>query len=316
MYYSILHKTRFRYSSPVRESVTEVRMQPRSEGLQRCLSFKLTSSPAARVHSYSDSYGNIVHHFDIPAPHKSTTITAEALVILPPPPSIPEALDRDAWEQLELMTREEDYWDFLAPSHFTHPTQLLTRFATELEVYRRDDPLTLLRSINERMYDAFDYESGHTEVDSPIDLALKTRKGVCQDFAHIMIALVRPLGIPCRYVSGYLFHRDEDHDRSEEDATHAWVEALIPGFGWVGFDPTNNLITGERHIRTAIGRDYADVPPTQGVFKGKAESILEVGVKVVPTERPIDEEEVDPRPTGTITAFLKAEAAAEQQQQQ
>ncbi|RRR75324.1 MAG: transglutaminase family protein [Candidatus Viridilinea halotolerans] len=317
MYYSILHKTRFRYSSPVRESVTEIRMQPRSEGVQRCLSFKLTSSPAARVHSYSDSYGNIVHHFDIPAPHKTTTITAEALVILPPPPSIPDALARDAWEQLDALAHGEDYWDFLAPSRFTHPTPLLARLATEIEVYRHGDPLTLLRLINERIYASFAYESGHTKVDSLIDLALETRKGVCQDFAHIMLALVRPLGIPCRYVSGYLFHRDEDHDRSEEDATHAWVEALVPGFGWVGFDPTNNLIAGERHIRTAIGRDYADVPPTRGVFKGQAESMLEVGVKVVPTERPISEEEVDPRPSSSeLATFLAAEAAAEQQQQQ
>lgn len=131
-----------------------------------------------------------------------------------------------------------------------------------------------------------------------------------------MIALVRSLGIPCRYVSGYLFHRVEDHDRSEQDATHAWVEALVPGFGWVGFDPTNNLIAGERHIRTAIGRDYADVPPTRGVFKGRAESMLEVGVKVVPTERPIPEEEVDPQPTGVTQPFVEAEAIAIQQQQQ
>jgi transglutaminase-like putative cysteine protease len=316
MYYSILHKTRFRYSSPVSESVTEVRMQPRSEGSQRCLNFKLTTSPNARVHNYNDSYGNIVHHFDIPAPHKITTITAEALVILPPPPSLPDALASDAWDLLDTITGEEDFWDFLVPSHFARQTPLLARLASELEVYRHADPLTLLRLINARIYAAFDYESGHTEVDSPIDLALETRKGVCQDFAHIMIALVRSLGIPCRYVSGYLFHRDEDHDRSEQDATHAWVEALVPGFGWVGFDPTNNLITGERHIRTAIGRDYADVPPTRGVFKGRAESMLEVGVKVVPTEMPIPEEEVDPQPTGAIQPFVEAEAIAIQQMQQ
>jgi transglutaminase-like putative cysteine protease len=97
-----------------------------------------------------------------------------------------------------------------------------------------------------------------------------------------MIALVRSLGIPCRYVSGYLHHRAQDHDRSSDGATHAWVEALLPGLGWTGFDPTNNLLAGHRHIRTAIGRDYADVPPTRGVFKGEAQSQLSVSVSVEP----------------------------------
>ena len=233
MYYSILHKTRFRYSAPVSESVTEVRMQPRSEGAQRCLSFKLTVSPSARVSSYSDNYGNTVHHFDIPAPHKTTTISAEAIVILPPPPPLPKALSTSAWADLDALTWAEDHWDFLVPSQFALATPLIERLATELEVCRRDDPLTVLRELTERMYQTFAYDPEHTEVDSPIDLALESRKGVCQDFAHIMITMVRNLGIPCRYVSGYLFHRSEDHDRSEQDATHAWVEALLPELGWL-----------------------------------------------------------------------------------
>jgi transglutaminase-like putative cysteine protease len=103
---------------------------------------------------------------------------------------------------------------------------------------------------------------------------------VCQDFAHIMIALVRRLGVPCRYVSGYLFHRVEDHDRSSDGATHAWIEALLPDLGWVGFDPTNNLIAGERHVRVAIGRDYFDVPPTRGVYQGVSAVRAELGVAV------------------------------------
>ena len=104
--------------------------------------------------------------------------------------------------------------------------------------------------------------------------AIETRQGVCQDFAHIMIALVRRLKIPCRYVSGYLYRRAQDHDRSVVDATHAWVEAFLPPLGWVGFDPTNCLLAGDRHIRTAIGRDYADVPPTRGIFRGHTPSEL------------------------------------------
>lgn len=316
MYYSILHKTRYRYSVPVSESITEVRMQPRSEGAQRCLSFRLATLPAAHVHSYTDCYGNIVHHFSIPAPHRLTTITAEAIVILADAPELPAALGREAWAELDALTAAEDHWDYLAPSHFARPTPLLAALAREVAARRRDDPLTLLRDLNARLYDVFDYDPGHTDVDSPIDHALAARRGVCQDYAHIMIALVRGLGIPCRYVSGYLFHRVEDHDRSEQDATHAWVEALLPGLGWVGFDPTNNLVAGERHIRTAVGRDYADVPPTRGVFKGSATSELDVGVKVQPTEAPIPDEEVLPAPAGAAYASDADEIAAQQMQQQ
>ncbi|WP_255603911.1 transglutaminase family protein [Oscillochloris sp. ZM17-4] len=165
------------------------------------------------------------------------------------------------------------------------------------------------------MYRTFAYAPQTTTVDSPIDEALAKRKGVCQDFAHIMIALVRPLGIPCRYVSGYLYHRVEDHDRSERDASHAWVEALLPGLGWVGFDPTNNLIARDRHIRVAVGRDYADVPPTKGVYRGRAESSLEVGVKVVPTEAFIPDEGVLPAIAPPTPAEAELEAQQMQQQQ-
>lgn len=316
MYYSILHKTRYRYTAPVRESLTEVRMKPRSEGVQRCLTFKLTTSPASPVHHYTDCYGNTVHHFDIPTPHRTMTITAEAIVILPQPPPLPDTLGPGAWDELDALTRAEDHWDFLAPSRFARTTPMLEDLARELGAERRDDPVIVLRELNERMYQAFAYDSDHTEVDSPIDLALAARKGVCQDFAHIMIALVRRLGIPCRYVSGYLFHRVEDHDRSEQDATHAWIEALLPNLGWFGFDPTNNLIAGERHIRTAVGRDYADVPPTRGIFKGRAESRLEVGVKVAPTEARIPAEEVATRPFGAAVPSLEPGEDAEAQEQQ
>ncbi len=143
----------------------------------------------------------------------------------------------------------------------------------------------LLTELNESIYNHFNYVPNSTKVDSPIEDALRSRQGVCQDFAHILIALLRPLKIPCRYVSGYMFHSDETvRDRSSEGASHAWVEALVPRLGWVDFDPTNNLVGGDRHIRVAIGRDYADVPPTRGVYKGDAESELSVAVTVCPAE--------------------------------
>jgi transglutaminase-like putative cysteine protease len=266
---------------------------------------------------YRDHLGNYVHHFNIPERHTQLTITTEALIQLSSREPIPYTLGVNAWSELDAVVAGDEHWDMLAPSHFAQPTQLLHEMMSSLQIERNGDPLSTLRHINEIIYDHFDYVPHSTTVDSPIDDALHIRRGVCQDFAHIMIAMARQLGIPCRYVSGYLFHRTEDHDRSEEDATHAWVEALLPRLGWVGFDPTNNLIVEDRHIRTAVGRDYADVPPTRGVFKGEAETILDVGVKVSPTEAPISaDEELLPTVDWNPMPQQQHEDPMQQQQQQ
>lgn len=286
MFYAIRHFTRYRYSRPVWQSVMEARMHPRSEYMQRCFTFQLSVSPRARIFSYSDHLGNLVHHFDIPAPHKQLTIIADALVDVDPPEALPDSIGIETWDELESMIEHEDYWDMLRPSQFAGSSAELQDLAREFGIDKRDgrDPLQVLRMLNLSLYDGFAYVKQSTSVDSPIEVALRSRQGVCQDFAHIMIALVRNLRIPCRYVSGYLYHDALHHDRSAEGATHAWTEALLPGLGWVGFDPTNNLIAGGRHIRTAIGRDYADVPPTLGMMKGSADSELQVRVRVTPSE--------------------------------
>jgi transglutaminase-like putative cysteine protease len=285
MYYSIRHLTKFLYSNGVSESMMETRMHPRSDQNQRCLTFHLSVSPRCRVFSYRDHLANQVHHFDIPGEHGQLVIVAESLVEVEPAMDIPPSLAPDAWGEIDRMIELGDYWEMLLPSEFCAPTAPLDALAEELDVRRRDDPLTVLHQINEQMYNHFEYVPKSTKVDSPIDLALLTHAGVCQDFAHIMITLVRSkLKIPCRYVSGYLHHGHSDHDRSVNSATHAWVEALLPELGWVGFDPTNWLVAGDRHIRTAIGRDYADVPPTHGIFRGRANSELTVAVRVSPSE--------------------------------
>jgi transglutaminase-like putative cysteine protease len=286
MYYTVRHTTKFRYSAPITESIMEARVQPRSEGLQHCLDFRLNTNPLSQVQSYRGENGNWVHYFDVPNRHTHLTITAESMVEVLPPPTLPEALTKSAWEDLDALTANDEYWDTLHPSHFTQPSELLEALRVELQIQRRDDPLTVVKDINAAIYNTFEYAKQNTHVHSPIDDALRIRRGVCQDFAHIMIALVRSLGIPCRYVSGYLFHQGTPTNRSTSGATHAWVEALLPGLGWVGFDPTNNTQVGDRHIRVAVGRDYADVPPTHGVFRGKAESELSVNVLVYPTELP------------------------------
>ena len=284
MFYFIRHLTKFRYASPVSESVMEARMHPRSEGGQRCLTFHLSVSPRCRVFSYRDHLGNNIHHFDIPGQHTQLVIVAESLLEIQPATNLPANLPADAWAELDAAVQGGDYWDMLLPSEFAKPTPALLDLALQLNVSRRDDPMSLIRELNQRLYDWFEYVPRSTKVDSPIDDALGNRSGVCQDFAHIMIALVRSLKIPCRYVSGYLHRRIQDHDRSIEDATHAWVEAFLPPLGWVGFDPTNCLVTSDRHIRTAIGRDYADVPPTKGIFRGQTASELSVAVRVSASE--------------------------------
>jgi transglutaminase-like putative cysteine protease len=268
----------------------EVRIQPRSEGNQRCLDFRLYTSPRTHIMTYRGEFGNRVHYFDIPNFHSQLTITAEAQVDASVPTLLPEALSEQAWNELDALTADGEYWDTLMPSHFATPSELLYELAHELAVWRRADPLTALRDLNGAIYRTFDYSPKTTRVDSPIDEALHLRQGVCQDFAHIMITLARHLQIPCRYVSGYLYQQGRSQERSTNDAMHAWVEAYLPELGWVGFDPTNNTLADERHVRVAVGRDYADVPPTRGVFRGKAESELAVTVRLAPSNVALTEE--------------------------
>src|SRR3984957_10750931 len=318
MIYSVRHTTTFRYEPAVRESVMEVRLQPRSDGEQRCLSFTLEVDPPASIMQYRDFTGNTVHHFDIAGRHTQVKVTAQSAVELQSVPA-PQPSDSGDWADLDALVAANDHWEMLLPSHFAHSSEPLGRLAKELRCERRGNPLALLSEINEAIYAQFAYVKHSTKVDSPIEDALRSRQGVCQDFAHIMIALVRPLKIPCRYVSGYMFHRDEDEgDRSLEGASHAWIEALVPGWGWVAFDPTNNLIGGDRHIRVAIGRDYADVPPTRGVYKGEAQSELSVAVTVSPADT-VAPEAVKPRfvvRSRPVMARPSARSKQEQQQQQ
>jgi transglutaminase-like putative cysteine protease len=325
MFYSIRHLTKFRYASPVSESVMEARMHPRSEGGQRCLTFHLSVSPRCRVFSYRDHLGNNIHHFDIPGQHPQLVIVAEALLEMQPWVDAPWTLPSDAWAEIDTAVQKGDFSEMLLPSEFAMPTPALLELAEKLNVRRRDNPLSVLRELNEDIYEWFEYAPRSTKVDSPIDEAIKNRRGVCQDFAHIMIALVRGLRIPCRYVSGYLYRRSHDEDRSIEDATHAWVEAFLPPLGWVGFDPTNRLLATDRHIRTAIGRDYADVPPTKGIFRGKTASELSVAVRVSRSETTPELDQSLPVPEDWSILVEKAQEPppaspkvqqAQQQQQQ
>ena len=314
MKHHIVHDTVFHYDALVTESIMEVRLRPRDDEQQRCQQFNLSITPKTVVHEFIDSLGNHIHHFDVPAPHQSLLVRAESVVEVWIPNPRPTTLPIDSWQTLDAL-RTTPLLDMLLPSTFAIASSYLLAFMQQYAFTRESDPLTTIDRIARTLYETITYTPQSTSVDSHIDVVLEQRKGVCQDIAHVMIAICRQLGIPARYVSGYLYHRRDDNDRSHADATHAWVEAWIPTIGWVGIDPTNNIWTGERHIRMAIGRDYADVPPTRGVYRGNASERLEVAVNVN------DAEAMNRTPTPTRLTWpsvvrQQTPPAMQQQQQQ
>ncbi len=322
MLLEIRHLTHYRYDAPVRESVMELWVQPQKSARQRLISFDLEVDPAAQLFSYVDAFGNAVYHFDAPQPHDQLAIRSQALVETETPDALPQALDQGEWDRLKSTFIRGDCFDFLRPHGYAVTTPALEAFARafELDRLRNADPLTAVRGLCKAIYEGLEYETGVTRADSPIDVALEGGKGVCQDFAHIMLAVCRGWGVPARYVSGYLFTDREHGDRSDPDATHAWVEVFLPSLRWVGFDPTNNTPTGERHVIVAVGRDYDDVPPSHGVFKGGAESELEVAVSVRQTRTAAAEPEFlrtgRPVISGSARRRLSAAALDQQLQQQ
>ncbi|HEY5105544.1 MAG TPA: transglutaminase family protein [Caulobacteraceae bacterium] len=282
MLLTVRHETRFRHEPAVRESVMELWIQPQQSVRQRLTKFFIELEPAAQLFSYTDFLGNAVYHFDIPQSHSRLAIQSTANVETTPPPHAPTTLGGGEWELIHGDQTADRYFDFLHPHGFARPTPRLDAFIArhDLGALQLSDPLTAMRRLSDALYAALSYKTGVTAVDSPIDHALEAGSGVCQDFAHVMIAIARSWGVPARYVSGYLFTDRSAGDRSDPDATHAWVEVFLPSLGWIGLDPTNNIAAGERHICVAIGRDYADAPPSRGVYKGEAASELTVAVSV------------------------------------
>jgi transglutaminase-like putative cysteine protease len=284
-------------------------------------SFQISTGPRAQLYAYTDHHGNAVYHFNVLREHSELRLETVSVVEMQPVPLPNAPTDSLEWSRYNRYNLTDEHHDLLQPSVFAKQGGALTAFTEEhgLSVPEQD-PFTALKHLNKRIYEIFDYETGITGVHSPIEHALEARRGVCQDFAHIMIAVARSWGIPTRYVSGYLHHRTGYQDRSAADATHAWVEAYLPSYGWVGFDPTNNILAGSRHIRAAIGRDYADVPPTRGTYKGDAESELAIAVSVAPTQAPAQTADVLHVTRSEKTSVVKSPTADwsfhQQQQQQ
>jgi len=306
----IQHITRYSYSSPVHDNHSELRLMPINDERQTCTDFSLTVTPLANISYYNLPTGR-VHHFNIRPAHAQLTVTAASKVITPPIDSVAELPFGSAGiSSYDSDIVREDYAEYLMPTERVPrglPFDDLIQIASSA-VDAPDAPSFIL-SLNRVLHRVFTYRKGATDVDTPLATVLETREGVCQDFAHLMIAICRHLGIPARYVSGYLFTRGPERQGVDTlggagekaleklgiaqpadwqapnglvdgGAMHAWVECLLPDGRWHGFDPTNCLVVNDAYVRVHYGRDYADVPPTRGIYAGTATQALEVSVTI------------------------------------
>ena len=278
--YHIEHVSRYTYSSPIRHSMLSLCLKPRSDAQQRLLTFDLATDPPAAFNGEIDSFGNTKHVLNVHGEHASLELVARSTVEREQPASLPDCLGADAWEEVRSWRDSFDYWDFTHASAYARPSPALAAFVTELGIEAGDDPLGSLLRLSDTLHRSFQYVPGSTSAASPIEETLKSRKGVCQDYAHVMIAIARSWHVPTRYVSGYLYAASQDGEAEVQYASHAWVECRLPGLGWVGLDPTNQCVAGERHIRVGVGRDYHDVAPVRGIFLGGGSTRLEVEVRV------------------------------------
>jgi transglutaminase-like putative cysteine protease len=291
--YKIRHLTAYSNESSVSSAKLALRVTPREEAGQRCIEHGLNISPEPKsISSEHDFYGNVVNVVIIDTPHKELSIEATSTVELTRE-ATPEIVG-EAWETVadEALSRRD--LSELAPAHFLFASPRVelsadvTRYAHESFPKGRGI-LDASRDLIRRIKGEFSFESDVTEVSTPLAQAFEERHGVCQDFAHIMIAGLRGLGLPAAYVSGYIRTIPPPGKKRLEgaDATHAWVSVWCgPDIGWVGFDPTNAIEAVNDHIVLAIGRDFSDVSPVYGVFVGSGASELEVEVDVIPIASP------------------------------
>lgn len=272
MKWEILHRTRFNYASPVRDSFNEVRLQPQANDQQSLDSFLLKVLPAARLRHYSDFYHNTIHHFEIPEPHTSLTVESHSRVTTRPGPTLAWNATPFPLARIDEALRWERSYDFLQPSRFVDTLPETWRLALDV-VGDRQDTWQAALALMHFVHTHLKYESASTHVHTHMRDVLSQRRGVCQDFAHVLLGLCRAVRIPACYVSGYLA-------TESASATHAWMEVLIPGIGWRALDPTHNTQPGETYVKIAVGRDYADVAPVSGHYVGSTDRTLEVSVQI------------------------------------
>ena len=287
MRYRIVHSTRFEYVEPACDSQNELRMRPWDRSAQRCTAFDLHVSEPASLVEYDDFFGNRTHSISVSGPHRELEIVARSIVEVDPPAPPPatgvtlvEFLRDDA-------VRNNVYCEYLGPSEFVPFSERLRRFFWMARPLEQEDIGAYVMRMVAYVRDQFEYETRSTHVHSSLNDILNSGGGVCQDFAHLTIGVLRLAGVPARYVSGYLAPASADAALDvTAQASHAWLEAWLPGLGWCGYDPTHRCAVDGRHIVVAIGRDYADVPPLRGVYRnGGGQSLMTVDLRVEFSER-------------------------------
>lgn len=286
----IHHVTRYTYPEPVRDSANQIMLYPIADQFQLVQAQKLiiTGDPALEV--YQDYYGNQTGSFMNTAPHTELRIDSHiAVVTYPRPMPADDTPVEDQWQHLYDNRGNPAFLDFLKQEAFNSLPEV--KKVADPAHYNRLSVFGAVQELNNYVYANFRYIKGVTSVTTTADEIWKLRAGVCQDFAHILLDMLRILGIPARYVSGYVC--PHDHTLRGEGATHAWVEAYIPHYGWLGFDPTNNCVVNDQHVRLAVGRNFTDVSPVRGTYKGTAQQTLEVGVSVSHEDGQVTKESAD-----------------------
>jgi transglutaminase-like putative cysteine protease len=312
MLLSIQHKTELTYAQRISESVMELRLMPRSDVHQTLRQFHVSVGPDARVSSHVDWQGNRVHQFSVVAFHEQVVIVSNATVDTHPLDIDPRGVD----DPLTGPSQSHRLYDFLC---FQGPIQRdprVLQLAERIRLGQCSRAIDAVLLVASRARDALTYQKGVTNALTTVTEALDQQAGVCQDFAHLGIALLRLAGIPSRYVSGYLYRSD-----LPEVETHAWCEAYLPSVGWIGLDPTHGELVGDRHIAIAVGRSYADVPPNRGVYRGESEERIAVAVAIdrieaSPSTNPFLPPHVPSYPDSPGLGWSTSGYALEQQQQQ
>jgi transglutaminase-like putative cysteine protease len=288
MLYAVTHRTFYRYGSDVSVSHHLAHLHPRALPTQEVADFTLGVEPLpTTTSSYVDYYGNGVNFFTIGSPHERLVITARSRVRVAPA-LLPEPARTLTWEQVRRRCASDVLTPDSAVSEFRFDSPHITRQAAFADYavasFPKDRPLLEgVIDLTARIFRDFNFDPRATTVATPLDDVFEKRRGVCQDFAHVAIAGLRSLGLPARYVSGYLETQPPPGKARlvGADASHAWFSVWCPGHGWIDADPTNNLLPGERHITVAWGRDFSDVSPVRGVVVGGGKHGVGVGVDVV-----------------------------------
>ena len=278
--YFIEHTSRYRYSKTVARSAMWVCLEPRSDFDQHVRRFEAKTEPSVFLSPETDAFGNSKHVITINFEHDSLEITARSEIDNITSTGSSTALNPDAWDEIGSWGDSFEQWDFTHESALTRKSPALEEFIAQHRIGPGSDPMESLLQLCDTLHRNFSYVPGTTNASSTIDHILQTKQGVCQDYAHVMIAIARSWGIPTRYVSGYMYVAGENGEAAPDGATHGWVECLLPDLGWFGFDPTHATIADERHVRIAVGRDYYDVSPTRGILIAGEPSTLEVSVKM------------------------------------